>query len=118
MLAMKRRYQIRASLSAVLQSAFALMLVVQVGCNGGADNNQNGESDVAATEVLDSTGPADLQAGEVSAAYAPEPFGTVAEATIADFGFYDPDTDSKVYLHQWYQDPKIKLLMIISTAAW
>jgi hypothetical protein len=118
MLAMNRRYQIISSLSAVVQSAFALMLVLQVACDSGSDSNQNGEPDIATAEVVDTTAPVDLQTAEVVVAYAPEPYGTVAEATIADFGFYDPTTEETVYLHQWYQDPKVKLLMIISTAAW
>jgi hypothetical protein len=94
------------------------MLVLQVACDSGSDTNQNGVPDIAAAEVVDTTAPADLQTADVATAYAPEPYGTVAEATIGDFGFYDPTTEETVYLHQWYQDPKVKLLMIISTAAW
>ena len=102
-----------------MQAAVALLLLVQLSCDDGNSKPQDTAPDGAVADVQDDgSGVLDAPVEEVGIAYAAEPYGTVAESTIADLGFYDPGTKETVFLHQWYQDPKVKLLMIISTAAW
>ncbi len=54
----------------------------------------------------------------VEPTYPDGPFGTAKGEIIDDLGFYDPVGETTVWLHQWYQDAKVRLLMIISTAGW
>jgi hypothetical protein len=59
-------------------------------------------------------------AGENDAldAYPAGPYGTAVGDTIANLGFYDPESGETAFLSRWYQDRKTKLLMLVSTAAW
>ena len=50
--------------------------------------------------------------------YPEGPYGTAKDDIIDDLSFYEPVGEATVWLHQWYQDPKVRLLMIISTAGW
>jgi len=118
MLPMKNRDHIVTALRDVLLCSFAVMLLTLVACDGGSDNGNDPVPDVTATDLLEVSAPEDVGNEEVIAAYPPEPYGTVAEATIDDFGFFDPSNKETIYLHEWYQHPEIKLLMLISTAAW
>ncbi len=72
----------------------------------GTDTN-SGEQDI----INEATAP-DL------VSYPEGPFGIEMGQVIADLGFYDPATEGTVYLHQWYQHPEARVLLIISTAAW
>jgi hypothetical protein len=92
-------------------------LLVLPACDSGTDG---GPKDVVGSD-LPVDGPGDVGHGEDLVAEAPYPdgpYGYTAGETVADLGFYDPGTGETLYLHQWYQDPKVKLLMLISTAAW
>ena len=51
-------------------------------------------------------------------AYAEGPFGVKEGEVITDLSFYDPFNEESVWLHQWYQDPKKKILMLVSTTGW
>lgn len=99
----------------VTPTLFLLFLAGAAACDGGG-----GSSGPAA----DTTQPDAAPAGDaeddvaVAPAYPPGPYGVLAGEIIEDLGFYDPETEEMVHLHQWYQHPKIKLLMLVSTAAW
>lgn len=102
-----------------MQFVLALLVGTLMACDGGSDKPQDSAPEIiTAADMADSAAPLDVGAEEVAAAYPPGPFGTLKEATIADLGFLVPDTEETLFLHQWYQDPKVKLLMIVSTAAW
>ena len=74
-------------------------------------------SDPAETGTNDASVAADSDAsGE--AAYPDGPYGYEADQVIADLGFYDPWTGETVYFHEWYQDPDVQALMVVSTALW
>lgn len=91
---------------------FATVLVsILAACSasGGSDGSDtgDGEQDIAA----------EATAPEV-VSYPEGPFGTAMGETIADLEFYDPVSESSVYLHEWYQHTEAQVLLVISTAAW
>lgn len=74
-------------------------------------------SDPADTATPDASVAADTDAsGE--AAYPEGPYGYEVDQVIADLGFHDPWTGETVYFHEWYQDPDVEVLMVVSTALW
>ena len=94
---------------------FLLLLAGATACDGGG-----GSAGPAADTSLPDTAPAEDAEDDVAVApaYPPGPYGVVMGEIIEDLGFYDPESEEMVHLHQWYQHPKIKLLMLVSTAAW
>jgi hypothetical protein len=52
------------------------------------------------------------------AAYPGGPYGTVVGAVMENLAWYEPATGLTLELAQWYQHPKVKLLMLVSTAGW
>jgi len=94
---------------------FALAGAFALSCDGGGgDGNGPGEDtnlpDVPPTDAAEDVSP--------SPAYPAGPYGVLMGEVIEDLGFYDPETEEMVQLNQWYQHPKVKLLMLVSTAAW
>ena len=91
----------------------ALFAALAMSCGGDGDTepavtDAGTKPDVPAANDGSSDGPS----------YPAGPYGVVTGETIADLGFYDPETEGQVQLAQWYQHPKTRLLMVISTAAW
>ncbi len=74
-------------------------------------------SDPADTQATDASVTADSDASS-EVAYPDGPFGYEVDQVIADLGFYDPWTGETVYFHEWYQDPDVQTLMVVSTALW
>ncbi len=95
-----------------------------VGCAGGSEGREAasaGDTSPAEEAVAGETADDNLAVvpdlpPEVG--YPPEPYGYTEGQTVADLSFYEPETGDTIHLHQWYQDPKVKLLMLVSTAAW
>lgn len=82
--------------------ACGLLLVAACEGSGDAGENDAGfSSDIALVD-----------------GYPAGPYGVVEGETIDDLGFYDPLTEQTVRLKQWFRDPKARLLMLVSTAAW
>jgi hypothetical protein len=76
---------------------------------GGGDT-----TDILSAEVgADGSAEADVDDG-----YPAGPYGYVAGETVENLSFYDPASEETVSLARWYQHPTIKLLMLVSTAAW
>lgn len=75
----------------------------------------NPEPDVVATP--DAQPGADA-ATPVPVVYPAGPYGTENFSVIEDLRFYDPFTESDVYLHDFHMDPAAKMLVISSSAGW
>ncbi len=96
-----------------LRTLLGLLPFLLAACAG---NDAGGSAD--ATGDTSGSGDVALEAEGAEASYPAGPYGTVAGETIAPLEFYDPKTEETISIAQWYQHPKIKLLMLVSTAAW
>ncbi|TNF34248.1 MAG: hypothetical protein EP329_07450 [Deltaproteobacteria bacterium] len=74
------------------------------------------------TEAVDTTTvEEDTAAADTAEAYdyPPGPYGTrYLDIIDPELGFYDPWADSYTYVHQFYGDPNVKVLLISSAAGW
>ncbi len=104
--------------SLLLLLPLALLGAFALSCDGGG-GSESGAEPGEDTSLPDAQ-PVDDAEEEVASlpSYPDGPFGVTMGETIEDLGFYDPETEELSYLRQWYQHPKVKLLMLISTAAW
>ena len=76
---------------------------------------KDGETSVVKDVLADGETVADVPRGP---AYPEGPFGYGTGMVMADLDFYDPLTEGALWLNQWYQDPNVKLLMLLSTVGW
>ena len=110
--------QLRQDMSRFMLLLLATGLIAL--CASSCDSGSNGSGTPAEdTSAEDTPSPDDTQDDvAVVPSYPEGPYGVIAGETIDDLGFYNPVTEEMEYLNQWYQHPKIKLLMLVSTAAW
>jgi hypothetical protein len=93
-------------------------LVTLGGCDSGDENGKQPTPDTGSPEDLGRAVPPDVTEAEVMAAYPGGPYGTVVGAVMENLSWYEPATGLTLELAQWYQHPKVKLLMLVSTAGW
>jgi hypothetical protein len=122
-------YAVSAMRSGWITMPLASVLLL-ASCTGGAvgdtqpavDTGSSGQADVSG-EALDVPGSSPDVPGsspDVLAATARPvgPFGQKVGDTVANLDFYNPETEKPYLLYDWFQDPKVKMLMLVSTAAW
>lgn len=92
-----------------------LLELALLACSSTGGESADGALDLGPTEIE-----ADATGGDVSTspAYPDGPYGMAVGETIAKLEFYNQKTEETASLAQWYQHPKVKLLMLVSTAAW
>jgi hypothetical protein len=88
-----------------------LVAGLALGC--GDDATEEAPADTSAPDL-----PKSEEDAPQAANYPSGPYGATAGETIEDLEFYDPEAEGPARLSQWYQHPKAKLLMLVSTAAW
>ena len=113
----------------IVQSvALLASILLLAACSAGApspSDQADGKSAVTDVQLAADTGSSqqtDASAGSpdvpTTIAYPKGPYGNKVGDTVSDLDFYDPKTEESHFLYDWYQDPKVKMLMLISTALW
>ncbi len=119
----------------IVQSVALLASILLLAACGGSGSTSagapspsdqaDGKSAVTDVQLAADTGSSqqtDASAGSpdvpTTIAYPKGPYGNKVGDTVGDLDFYDPKTEKSYFLYDWYQHPKVKMLMLISTALW